>query len=79
MIESGVVQIMFHHSLLPCQPGAAPMWSWKHEEPRTVQYFHGSTHEKLWKAMFKLQKTWPVEKEDIGLDTENPPPPKEVM
>ena len=82
MIEAGVtltnvIQIMLHRSLLPCQLQTTPMWSWKPEYPRSMQYFHGTTREKLWRALFQPQETWPAEAEDVGLDAEHPP--KEVM
>ena len=74
---TNVVQIMLHRSLLPCHLRVTPMWSWKPEDLRTVQHFHDTTREKLWKALFKPQESWPAEKEDMGLDAETPP--KEVM
>ena len=40
--------------------------------PRTLQRFFKTTHEEIWKLLFKAQKTWPKKTEDIGLDSENP-------
>jgi hypothetical protein len=82
MIKAGakltnVVQVMLCCRLLPCQQRAMPMWSYRPEDPATVHYFHGTTHEKLWKVLFKPQKEWPSTEEDIGLDAAHPP--REVM
>ena len=81
MIKAGtkltnVVQVMLYHHLLPCQQWATPMWSYKHKDPATVLCFYGTTHDKLWKVLFKPQKAWPTKEEDIGLDGVHPP--KEV-
>ena len=42
------------------------------EEPWTLKRFFGTTHENIWKQLFKAQKKWPKKTEDIGLDIENP-------
>ena len=49
------------------------MWSYRPEDPATVLHFYGTTHDKLWKVLFKPQKEWPTEKEDIGLDAAHAP------
>ena len=54
------------------------MWEFKPEEPRTLQHFLGTTHEGMWKLLFKAQKSWPMETEDVGLDAENPATPVSV-
>ena len=68
-----VVQVMLHHCLLPCQCRASPMWAYQLEDQPTVQGFVRTTHQKLWKALFKPQKSWPAEEEDLGLSVDNPP------
>ena len=78
MIEKGVelvivIQIMLGRRILPFQDRASPMWAYKPEDPATVIRFYGTTHEKLWKVLFKPQKEWPAVEEDIGLDAANPP------
>ena len=37
-----------------------------------MKRFFGTTHEDIWKQLFKAQKSWPMKTEDIGLDIENP-------
>jgi hypothetical protein len=68
-----VIQVMLHRRLLPCQHRASPMWAHRLEDPATVSQFFRTTHEKLWKVLFKPQKSWPAEEEDTGLDAETPP------
>ena len=41
------------------------------EELRTLQHFLGTTHKGMWKLLFKAQKRWPMETEDVGLDAKN--------
>ena len=72
---TNVVQIMLFHPILPCQRRASPMWEFKPEEPWTLQHFLGMTHEGIWKLLFKAQKSWPMETEDVGLNAANPASP----
>ena len=37
-----------------------------------MKRFFSTTHEDIWKQLFKAQKNWPKKTEDIGLDIENP-------
>ena len=67
-----VVEIMLFRRILPCQRRASPMWEFKPEETRTQQHFLGTTHEGMWKPLFKAQKSWPMETEDVGLNAKNP-------
>ena len=69
---TNVIQVMLFRRTLPCQLQASPMWEFNPEEPRTLKRFFGTTHEDIWKQLFKAQKTWPKKTEDIGLDIENP-------
>ena len=47
------------------------MWEFNPVEPRTLKSFFGATHEGIWKLLFKDQKSWPMETEDVGLNIEN--------
>ena len=38
-----------------------------------MQFFFGTTHDKVWKLLFKPQEEWVAENEDIGLNAANPP------
>ena len=44
---TNVVQIILKHRLLPCQQRANPMWAYKSEDPATVQFLFGTTHDKV--------------------------------
>jgi hypothetical protein len=67
-----MIQIMLKRRLLPCQERAKPMWEYEPEDPGTVHHLFGMTHNKVWGLLFKPQKEWPVEGEDIGLNAANP-------
>ena len=69
---TNIVQIMLFRRILPCQRRTSPMWEFNPEDPRTLQHFLGITHEGMWKLLFKAQKSWPMETEDVGLNAKNP-------
>ena len=52
-----MVQIMLFRRILPCQRWASPMWEFNPEEPRTLQHFLSTTHDGMWKLLFKAQKS----------------------
>ena len=68
-----VFQVMLHRRILPCQCRASPMWAYHLDDEPTVSQFFRTTPEKLWKALFRPQKSWPDKEEDTGLSTVNPP------
>ena len=49
------VQIVLKCRILPCQQRANRMWAYKSDDPATVQYLYGTTHDKLWGRLFKSQ------------------------
>ena len=55
------------------------MWEFNPEGTRTLQRFFGTTHEEIWKLLFKAQKTWPKKTDDISLDSANPATPVSVL
>jgi hypothetical protein len=69
---ANVMQVMLFRRILPCKLWASPIWEFDPEKPRTLKCFFGTTHEDIWKQLFKAQKKWPKKNEDIGLDIENP-------
>ena len=62
---TNVIQVMLFHRILPCQLRASPIWEFNPEEPRALKRFFGTTHEDIWKQLFKAQKKWPKKTEDI--------------
>ena len=67
-----VIQVMLFRQILPCQRRSLHMWEFNPAGPRTLQRFFGTTHEDIWKLLFKAQKLWPETTEDIGLDCAHP-------
>ena len=47
------------------------MWELNPEGPWTLKRFFGTTHEEIWKLLFKARKSWPMKTEDSRLDIEN--------
>ena len=49
------------------------MWDSDPEDPTSVQHLFSTTQKKVGGMIFQPQKDYPVEGEDIGLDTATPP------
>ena len=75
---TSMVQIMLFCRILNRQRRDSPMWEFNPEEPRTLQHFLSTTHEGMWKLLFKAQKSWPMETEDVGLAATNPASPVSI-
>ena len=65
---ASVIQVILFHRILPCQRRTQYMWEFDPAGPRTLQRFFGMKHEKMWKLLFKNQKSWPETTEDLGYD-----------
>ena len=63
-----VIQVMLFRRILPCQCRPLHMWEFNPEGPRTLQRFFRTTHEEIWKLLFKAQKSWTETTDDIGLN-----------
>ena len=72
---ANVIQVMLFRRILPCQRRTLQMWEFDPASPRTLQWFFGTTHEDIWKLLFKAQKSWPKTTEDLGLDRAHPASP----
>ena len=48
-----VMQVMLIWRLLPCKCRPLRLWEFNPEEPQTLQHFLGTTHEGMWKLLFK--------------------------
>ena len=70
-----VIQVMLFRQILPCQRRSLHMWEFNPASPQNLQRFFGTTHEEIWKLLFKAQKTWPKKTDYIGLDSKNPATP----
>src|SRR5215216_6104358 len=65
---TNVIQVMLFHRILPCQRRPLHMWELNPKGPQTLRRFFKTTHEEIWKLLFKAQKSWPETTDDISLD-----------
>ena len=68
---TNVIQVMLFRRILPFQLWLFHMWEFNPEDPRTLQHLLVTTHEEVWMLLFKAQKRWPMETEDVGLNIKN--------
>ena len=67
-----VIQVMLIRRILPCQNRACHLWEFDPAEHKTLQWFFGTTHEDIWKVLFKANETWPKMTEDRGHNLAHP-------
>ena len=48
------------------------LWEFDPAKHQTLQQFFGTTHEDIWKVLFKANETWPATTEDRGHDLAHP-------
>ena len=72
---TSMIQVMLFRRILPCQCRTSHMWEFNPASPWTLQRFFGTTHEDIWKFLFKTQKSWPELTEDCGYDSAHPVTP----
>jgi hypothetical protein len=63
---ANVIQVMLFRWILPSQGRTLQIWEFDPASPQTLQRFFGTTHEDIWKLLFKAQKSWPKMTEDLG-------------
>ena len=61
-----VIQVMLVRRILPCQSRTCHLWEFNPAEHQTLQQFFGTTHEDIWKVLFKGNETPPETTEDHG-------------
>ena len=61
-----VVQVMLVRLVLPCQRRAYNLWEFDPSEHQTLRELHDSSHEDIWKVLFKSSKSWPDSSKDRG-------------
>ena len=61
-----VVQVMLVRLVLPCQRRACTLWEFDPTEHQTLRELYDSSHEDIWKVLFKSSKSWPDSSEDRG-------------
>ena len=70
-----VIQVMLVHRILPCQRRTCHLWEYDPAKHQTLLQFFGSTHEDIWKVLFKSNEPWPDTAEDRGHDLAHPASP----
>ena len=70
-----VIQVMLVCRILPCQSWTCHLWEFDPAEHQTLQQFFGTTHEDIWKVLFKANETWPKTTGDCGHDLAHPASP----
>ena len=67
-----VIQVMLVRRILPCQSRTCPLWEFDLEEHQTLERLFGTTHEDVWKLLFKGNETPPDIDSDRGHDLAHP-------
>ena len=70
-----VIQVMLVRQILPCQRRTCHLWEFDPAKHQTLQQFFCTTHEDIWKVLFKGNQTWPETTEDRGHDLTHPASP----
>ena len=70
-----VIQVMLVRRILPCQSRTCHLWESDPAEHQTLQQFFGTTHEDIWKVIFKANEVPPPITEDHGLSAKRPANP----
>ena len=63
-----VIQVMLVRQILPCQHQTCYLWEFDSAEQETLLRLFGTTHEDIWKVLFKGNKTPPPLTKDHGLN-----------
>ena len=67
-----VIQVMLVRRILPCQSRSFPLWEFDPEKHQTLERLFGTTHEDVWKLLFKGNETPPAIDSDRGHDLAHP-------
>ena len=63
-----MVQVMLFRRILPCQRRTCYLWEFHPAKHQTLLELFGTTHEDIWKVLFKAGETPPPTTEDRGLN-----------
>ena len=64
-----VIQVMLIRRILPCQGRTCYLWEYDPAEHQTLRGLFGTTHEGIWKALFKAGETPPPTMENRWLSS----------
>ena len=70
-----VIQVMLVRRILPCQRRTCYLWEFDPAKHQTLLELFGTTHEEIWKVLFKAGETPPPMTEDRGLSLKRQPNP----
>ena len=70
-----MVQVMLVRRILPCQRRAFNMWQFDPAKHQTLRELFDTTHQDIWKVMFKSAEVPPPLTEDRGLSAKRPANP----
>ena len=62
-----VIQVMLIRRILPCQCRTCYLWEFDPAKHQTLLELFSTTHEDIWKVIFKAGETPPPTTEDCGL------------
>ena len=62
-----VIQVMLVRRVFPCQRRTCCLWEYDPSKHETLLELFGTTHEDIWKVLFKDRETPPPTTEDRGL------------
>ena len=66
-----VVQVMLFRRILPCQRRAFNLWEFDPAKHQTLRELYDTTHEDVWRVMFKGAEVPPPLTEDRGLSAKH--------
>src|SRR4051812_9487988 len=64
-----IVQVMLIRRILPCQQRVFNLWEFDPAQHQTMSELFGTTHEDVWKVLFKGAEVPPPLTEDRGLSS----------
>ena len=70
-----VVQVMLFRWILPCQRRSFNMWEFDPAKHQTLRELFDTTHQDIWKVLFKSAEVPPPLTEDRGLSAKRPANP----
>ena len=70
-----MVQVMLVHRILPCQCRTCHLWEYDPAKHQTLLELFETTHEDIWKVLFKANEVPPTTDKDRGHDLTHPANP----
>ena len=67
-----VIQVMLIRLILPCQCWTSHLWEYEAAKHQILLKFFGTTHDNIWKVLFKANEAWLDTTEDRGHNLAHP-------